>query len=235
MAALGRYLVFIALSICSMLNNASNTQCHHPSGTNYHMSYDARDLILDMHNRKRQATAQGLYNNGCGCHRIPKAANILEMKYDCALEESAHAVASACSVAGTPEAELTKVNEGENFYVINTEYELLGSKTIAVSRAAEAWFEEITKTNINYHMLYNANFKRRPKSPKRWSQMVWANSFRIGCEIGDCKERTIVVCRYSPKGNVYGQRVYQPGPAASACKEGPSSSYPSLCNFPIIV
>ncbi|VDM77723.1 unnamed protein product [Strongylus vulgaris] len=59
--------------------------------------------------------------------------------------------------------------------------------------------------------------------------MVWANTYRLGCEIGDCGSNTLVVCRYSPKGNNIGETVYNPGATASACAL-PSSGYPgTLC------
>ncbi|EYC33102.1 hypothetical protein Y032_0002g602 [Ancylostoma ceylanicum] len=53
--------------------------------------------------------------------------------------------------------------------------------------------------------------------------MAWANSYKIGCGVGDCTGttgNTTVVCRYRAKGNRIGEYVYETGDPCTACDYG---------------
>ncbi|KIH51806.1 hypothetical protein ANCDUO_18101 [Ancylostoma duodenale] len=50
--------------------------------------------------------------------------------------------------------------------------------------------------------------------------MAWATSYSIGCGVGDCAPKTVVVCRYTAKGNNIGQHVYKLGEPCTACDYG---------------
>ncbi|EPB74249.1 hypothetical protein ANCCEY_06678 [Ancylostoma ceylanicum] len=55
--------------------------------------------------------------------------------------------------------------------------------------------------------------------------MGWATSNLLGCSIVKCttSDRYVGVCRYSPKGNLVNNNVYQVGTVCSACPTGKTS------------
>lgn len=72
-----------------------------------------------------------------------------------------------------------------------------------------------------------------------YTQVVWANSWQVGCGYADYSTvqsgRTwnarIVVCNYKPGGNFIGQTMYQAGTPASKCPTGTKkdTTYAGLC------
>ncbi|CAJ0591236.1 unnamed protein product [Cylicocyclus nassatus] len=223
MVALGEYFIVTALWLCSMFAISSQTPCaNYPNHT---IDSTGRDLILKIHNQKRVATATAQYRNGVNKFKIRHAKNIMEMKYDCELEKAAHDIAVQCNDAETPQTSLT--TEGENFLKIDKVYSEIGTASNAMYTAGTKWFDEITKNGINQNIDFTQYFANKKPTVYHWSQ-----TYKIGCEIADCedlknKQYTIVVCRYSPKGNVVGTKVYQPGQKLD-CTYGTSVGYPSL-------
>ncbi|CAJ0603486.1 unnamed protein product [Cylicocyclus nassatus] len=206
----------------------SNICQTHTKADGYNIDDSARNLILDIHNQKRQATAKAQYRNGRNNFNIRHAKNMMEMEYSCQMEEDAHLIASKCNRQETPRTSLVN---GENFYKIDKSFELIGSPTNVAYTAGTAWFEEITKNGINRNLDFTKFLANKKPALYHWTQMVWAETYKIGCDIGDCGDYTILVCRYSPKGNVISKKVYQPGKKL-ACTLGESQSYATLCNHP---
>ncbi|EPB76655.1 hypothetical protein ANCCEY_04285 [Ancylostoma ceylanicum] len=63
-----------------------------------------------------------------------------------------------------------------------------------------------------------------PMATNMYEMMVWAKSYKIGCGVRRCSSSTFVVCRYSPRGNIYDEFIYYTGttPCAmclNACKD----------------
>ncbi|KHJ75022.1 hypothetical protein OESDEN_25362 [Oesophagostomum dentatum] len=52
--------------------------------------------------------------------------------------------------------------------------------------------------------------------------MAWANSKKLGCAMQTCSSSSFIVCRYSPKGNILGQKIYKNGKTCAGC--------PATCN-----
>ncbi|RCN37086.1 hypothetical protein ANCCAN_17016 [Ancylostoma caninum] len=69
-------------------------------------------------------------------------------------------------------------------------------------------------------MLFNKFFSTKPRTPTAFTQMAWATSYSIGCGVGDCAPKTVVVCRYTVKGNNIGEYVYKLGEPCTACDYG---------------
>ncbi|EPB70744.1 hypothetical protein ANCCEY_10150 [Ancylostoma ceylanicum] len=61
--------------------------------------------------------------------------------------------------------------------------------------------------------------------------MVWEATTKVGCAIAVCGPNTFTVCRYSPRGNIIGQRVYTLGPVCSGCPSNCDRAF-GLCNTP---
>jgi len=41
-----------------------------------------------------------------------------------------------------------------------------------------------------------------------YTQMIWKNTSQIGCALARTNSWDILVCRYSPKGNMIGEKPY---------------------------
>ncbi|KAI8424172.1 hypothetical protein MSG28_002762 [Choristoneura fumiferana] len=87
--------------------------------------------------------------------------------------------------------------------------------------------------------LYNAT----GTSPyKYFTQLVWADSYQVGCggvkfkeRLDDSdykKNRTVyrLVCNFAPRGNQVGKAVYTAGPTGSKCIYGTNKNHTSLCD-----
>ncbi|PCC72400.1 Cysteine-rich secretory protein family protein [Nannocystis exedens] len=42
-----------------------------------------------------------------------------------------------------------------------------------------------------------------------YTQVVWADSKRLGCGVASCGDREVWVCNYDPPGNILGERPYE--------------------------
>ena len=51
-----------------------------------------------------------------------------------------------------------------------------------------------------------------------YTQMVWKGTTRLGCAVRKGRKWDFLVCRYSPPGNVVGQRL--PSPPLVSAREG---------------
>ncbi|MFM9937429.1 MAG: CAP domain-containing protein [Novosphingobium sp.] len=57
-----------------------------------------------------------------------------------------------------------------------------------------------------------------------YTQMIWQNTRELGCAITSNPRRDILVCRYSPMGNIVGQKVYDYGaPVTKAVAAAPTA------------
>lgn len=61
------------------------------------------------------------------------------------------------------------------------------------------------------------------------SQVVWADTNKVGCGAVRFNNQALFVCNYAVEGNLKDQQVYKEGQPGSACAEGPSTFYPGLC------
>ena len=69
--------------------------------------------------------------------------------------------------------------------------------TIDLKTAVDTWYEEVKK--------YNFKSPGFSADTGHFTQVVWRDSREIGCGAATCPEGDILVCNYSPGGNVQGQ------------------------------
>ncbi|XP_073176211.1 peptidase inhibitor 16 isoform X2 [Lepidochelys kempii] len=91
-----------------------------------------------------------------------------------------------------------------------------------VEMALEQWYNE--------HEHYNLTTSKCTVGQMcgHYTQVVWANSERVGCGMQFCKtlhgvedpDLYLLVCNYDPPGNVRGRKPYKEGPPCSKCPEG---------------
>lgn len=84
---------------------------------------------------------------------------------------------------------------GENLYMGSADY-------YEVKDAALAWVRE--------RRLYRGGpLRRHDWAPSgHYTQMVWADTRRLGCGVSECDDMMVVVCHYDPKGNYLGRAPY---------------------------
>ncbi|XP_037741239.1 peptidase inhibitor 16 isoform X1 [Chelonia mydas] len=140
----------------------------------------------------------------------PRAADMLKMSWAPDLEAFAKAYAAKCIWGHNKE----RGRRGENLFAITDEMD--------VEVALEQWYTE--------HEHYNLTTSKCTVGQMcgHYTQVVWANSERVGCGMQFCKtlhgvedsDLYLLVCNYDPPGNVRGRKPYKEGPPCSKCPEG---------------
>ncbi|RCN47289.1 SCP-like protein [Ancylostoma caninum] len=153
------------------------------------------------------------------------ATNMYEMRYDMALEAEAQAYANTCSTIGSDVT--SRPASGENVY---TSPSTTISFFDAFVNAQQNWFSQIFKNGVNAKMKYTRFLEQKDMAPIQFTQMVWANSYKIGCGVRRCNSGTFIVCRYRPRGNIYDEFIYYSG--AATCAACRNSCVDGLCMAP---
>ncbi|XP_067387638.1 peptidase inhibitor 16 [Emydura macquarii macquarii] len=140
----------------------------------------------------------------------PPAADMLKMSWAPDLEAFAKAYAEKCIWGHNKE----RGRRGENLFAITDEMD--------VEVAMEQWYNEYEHYNLT------ASKCTAGQICGHYTQVVWANSERVGCGMQFCKtlhgaeepDLYLLVCNYDPPGNVRGRKPYKEGPPCSKCPEG---------------
>ncbi|CAL4097389.1 unnamed protein product, partial [Meganyctiphanes norvegica] len=113
----------------------------------------------------------------------------------------------------------------------------------AWTRAINLWYDEVKDVPVKSISNYDLSSGKLLKKTGHYTQMVWGNTYEVGCgavsydgggavvEGSDhFTEGRILICNYGPAGNNPGSEVYKIGSTASKCgKPGRSKTYPNLC------
>ncbi|XP_078503496.1 cysteine-rich venom protein TEL1-like [Lissotriton helveticus] len=152
-----------------------------------------RHEIVNKHNELRR-------------HVKPTATNMLKMVWN--KEAAANAVNWTLKCvfehSATSERAINTSGCGENIFSSN--------HPTNWSTAIMAWYKEVDK--FTYGTLTGPWY-----AVGHYTQIVWANTYQIGCAAGSCKEGYYLVCQYCPAGNYAGQieRPYEMGKTCSQC------------------
>lgn len=173
--------------------------------------------IVHLHNMYRNQVATGRTG-------LPQAANMLQMQWDPELAAVAQKYADQCRYEHDPSncRRVMNFGVGQNIAI----QRLTGGHTVPQADwdfAVNDWFHEIIYFN------QNDIYPFQPPSGseyRHFSQLAWANSFRVGCGYVLYKEGNVFkdetytrlyICNYGPAGNVYGSKVYEIGAQCSNC------------------
>ncbi|CAL1261141.1 unnamed protein product [Larinioides sclopetarius] len=197
---------------------------------------DDKNLVVRLHNQYREKIAMGKETAAGG---LPTASNMLEMVWDDELAYIAQRHAETCEFEHDC-SDCRKVDRfgvGQNLYM---------SWSFSLPSSRDQW-EEMVKTfyseiqmfrkedisSFNFHANYG-----------HFSQVIWANSWRIGCGKVVFKDgkwyQTMISCNYGPAGNYVNAPIYKIGSPCSACpsntccgnsckRSGVRSNYQGLC------
>lgn len=149
----------------------------------------------------------------------PSASAMLPLKWDPNLKVVAEGYAAKCIWNHNPELEDT----GENLYA--------GTGPLDLRTALEKWFLE----RLDYD--FQNNSCDEDKMCGHYTQMVWADTHRVGCAFHLCDTMegldwdrvSFLVCNYYPAGNYEGVRPYVEGDWCSRCPENLQKCENSLC------
>jgi len=145
-------------------------------------------------------------------NKVRKSLNIKSLKWSPKLALYAQSWAdylaknNKCRMKHRPRSGKYKQRYGENIYWAsaikwsNGKVELAKKTSFNV---VSAWASEVK--DYNYH----SNTCSRGKMCGHYTQLVWANTTKVGCGMAICKDKTQVwVCNYNPPGNYVGEKPY---------------------------
>nr|XP_026689905.1 uncharacterized protein LOC113474179 [Ciona intestinalis] len=158
----------------------------------------------------------------------PTASNMLEMVWDPVLAESAYNFSRSCIFDGDVSDSTTYSSVG--YTVVMSKWQL--NFTGQLSEAITGW------ANERHRYTYGSN--HCPRYCGNYKQIIWAETYAVGCSITACKEvfgpynsgpRNLIVCNYGP-GSSW-STPYISGPSASACPTGYRPKNKLCSNFNI--
>ncbi|XP_062921597.1 peptidase inhibitor 16-like [Mobula hypostoma] len=169
------------------------------------LMFSERTLALSEAEKKDLVNAHNEYRS-----RVMDASYMLRMKWDNDLEELALTHAKECIW----EHNKNRGQTGENLYSV--------TGTVDLKLAVEKWYLEAA--NYTYDTMECSPLKMCG----HFTQVVWADSDKVGCASHFCdvlqgltdNNLSILVCNYSPPGNVLGQNPYKKGTPCSECPDG---------------
>ncbi|XP_059806430.1 peptidase inhibitor 16-like [Hypanus sabinus] len=142
--------------------------------------------------------------------QVMDASYMLRMKWDNDLAELALTHAKECIWGHNKNRGQT----GENLYAT--------TGTVDLKAVVEKWYFEAAD------YTYDTMECTPQKMCGHYTQVVWADSDKVGCASHYCdvlqglseNNLSILVCNYSPPGNVFGEKPYKKGSPCSNCPDG---------------
>uniref|UniRef100_A0A8C3MZN4 Uncharacterized protein n=1 Tax=Geospiza parvula TaxID=87175 RepID=A0A8C3MZN4_GEOPR len=169
---------------------------------------EQQKLIVDRHNALRRGVK-------------PTASNMMKMEWCSAAAENAQNWANQCTLRHSPaNLRRTNVQCGENLF--------MSSAPFSWSDVLQAWYNE------EKNFEYGTGAKPKGAMFGHYTQMVWHNSYKIGCGFAFCSNTTysyFYVCQYCPAGNLIGS-MKTPYKEGEPCGDCPSACEDGLCTNP---
>ncbi|XP_069489519.1 peptidase inhibitor 16 isoform X2 [Ambystoma mexicanum] len=159
-------------------------------------------------------------HNKCRSGVSPTAANMRKMVYNAPLADLAQSYAEKCIYAHNP----ANGGNGENICATT-------NANLDVAACVQQWCNE----KQDYNLETRACTPPGDGTCGHYTQVVWAPTNLTGCATHVCESlpgfsstrATIMVCYYSPAGNVGDQKPYVAGTPCSSCSPNTCSS--NLC------
>ncbi|XP_051008537.1 cysteine-rich secretory protein 1 [Acomys russatus] len=174
---------------------------------------DPQEEIVNAHNAFRRRVS-------------PPAKNMLKMKWSPTAAENARTVARYCDPSESDPLDRRIDNTfcGENMNLEN--YPTSWSKVI------EVWYNESKYFKYGEWPSTDDDFET-----EHYTQMVWASSYLIGCDVALCRRQKaamyLYVCHYCHEGNNQ-YSLNMPYKEGSPCRDCPNHCEDGLCTNPCL-
>jgi hypothetical protein len=209
-------IIFILLIIkCESRKRLKNTNI---------ISQNDKAKIVDKHNNYRNQIASKSNTMEAGIFDV-FATNMMQMYWNEDLTDKAQQIVDQCLGGHSTinERKFGSLTVGENLLKRTALSEQKWDEVI------DAWFSEILHFRNKNIQAYVAGDARS----ENFSQMIWANSYMIGCGYALCSGQSSYLCLYGPTGNIAGHSVFIGAHQHKcACPEGTkcgNRNYQSLC------
>ncbi|XP_023321440.1 venom allergen 3 [Eurytemora carolleeae] len=192
------------------------------------VSSEEKQIILNTHNRLRAIIARGEEKRGAPGPQ-PPASNMKILEWDEELATIAQRHADQCVFAHDC-SDCRKVNRfgvGQNLYISKQSLRLPDNNW---KQGITNWYDEVSlfsRTKVEPFQF--------AASYGHYSQLVWADTHKIGCGLSSYREgkwfASLYTCNYGPNGNFIKGQMYKQGSGCSECSgnETCSIDFPGLC------
>ncbi|XP_028905665.1 cysteine-rich secretory protein 2 [Ornithorhynchus anatinus] len=152
----------------------------------------------------------------------PPASNMLRMEWSPEAAKNAKAWADQCTLQhSSPEKRVTNTNCGENLF--------MSSSPNSWSNAIQSWYDEVKD------FTYGKGAKTANAVIGHYTQVVWYNSYQIGCSAAYCPNQPVfkyyMVCQYCPAGNNR-EKINEPYQRGTPCGSCKNACDKGLCTNP---
>ena len=158
-------------------------------------------LVLSLLVAAAPAFAQSWEAQALSLHNRERAAfRVAPLAWDFGLAGAADVYASELARTGrwghSPKA--TRPGQGENLW--------MGTRgAYSLEEMAGGWAAE--KSLFRPGIFPTVSTSRNWSDVAHYTQMIWKGTTRVGCALRKSRKWDFLICRYSPPGNVVGQRV----------------------------
>ncbi|XP_075000988.1 cysteine-rich venom protein-like [Calonectris borealis] len=167
-----------------------------------------QELIVNKHNTLRRGVK-------------PTASNMMKMEWSLLAANNAQKWANQCTLSHSPaDMRTTTVQCGENL--------LMSSAPFSWSDVIQAWYNE------EKDFEYGTGAKTQGAVIGHYTQVVWYNSYQIGCAVAFCptsRYKYFYVCQYCPMGNLRSS-IGTPYKKGEPCGDCPNACENGLCTNP---
>ncbi|KFV82319.1 Cysteine-rich secretory protein 2, partial [Struthio camelus australis] len=169
---------------------------------------DQQKLIVEKHNALRRGVN-------------PPASNMLKMEWSPEVAKNAEIWANKCTLSHSP-ATMRKINVtcGENLF--------MSPDAFSWPSAIQYWYDEVKD------FKYGTGATRRGAVVGHYTQLIWYNSYQIGCAVAYCpnsRYNYFYVCHYCPPGN-NPMQIATPYKKGAKCGDCPGHCDRGLCTNP---
>ncbi|XP_045203798.2 cysteine-rich venom protein TEL1-like [Mercenaria mercenaria] len=186
-----------------LVENHSACKPASPDATNLGVSEADKKLIVEMHNKARKEVQ-------------PKAADMAKMSWDDSIANIAQRWVQTCvwgHDGNSARKDIGRYAAGQN----------MASNQANWESAVQGWIDE--KQDWTFA---NITHDGSMTNVMHYTQVIWANSFKIGCGYAKCSGTNRYVCNYGPPGNYKDKTPYTKG--TESCSACSSRCNDTLCD-----
>uniref|UniRef100_A0A8C3Y172 SCP domain-containing protein n=1 Tax=Catharus ustulatus TaxID=91951 RepID=A0A8C3Y172_CATUS len=167
---------------------------------------EQQKLIVDRHNALRRGVK-------------PTASNMMKMEWCPQAARNAQTWANQCTYKHSPPY-MRRTSElcGENL--------LMSFNPLSWPQVLQIWYNE------EKNFVYGTGGKTQWNVFGHYTQMVWHNSYKVGCAFAFCNNATLsyfYICHYCPAGNLR-ESMKTPYKEGKPCGDCPNACEDGLCS-----